>query len=154
MPRRGARRNTGLCAHRHRLAAACRLEVLERRPTLGEIERLAVEITQAVLRRGGAGKQIPLRISAAKLTKFLELLPALDAFGDHLDVQMARHGDDGTHDGEVAQVGHQVAHEGAVDLEGVDAPALQVGEARVPGAEIVNGNVYTELAQPRDRILA
>src|SRR6516165_7117840 len=145
--------SSGSRPHRHLLAAGGSLEVLDYRQALGEIERLAVQIAQAVLCRGGAGKEITLCVGAAELAQLLELLPALDPFGNHLDVQMARHGDDGAHDREVAEVGHQVAHEAAIDLERVHPPALEVREARVAGAEVVDGNVHTELAQLRHRIL-
>src|SRR6516165_5420271 len=148
---RGTRALSG--PHRHLLAAAGDLEILCARQALGEIERLAVEIAQAVLCRGGTGKEITLCVGAAELAQLLELLPALDPFGNHLDVQMARHGDDGAHDREVAEVGHQVAHEAAIDLERVHPPALEVREARIAGAEVVDGNVHTELAQLRHRIL-
>src|SRR5256884_2023246 len=65
---------------------------------------------------------------SAELAQLLELLPALDAFGHHLDVQVPGHGDDGTHDGEIALVRHQVTHETAVDLERIHPPALRSEE--------------------------
>src|SRR5207249_5843343 len=92
----------------------------------GEIEGLAVEILAAVLRRRRAGEEKPLRVGAAELAQLLELLPALDALGHYLDVEVLRHGDDGAHDREVREVRHQVAHEAAVDLERIHAPALEV----------------------------
>src|ERR1700694_5499499 len=111
---------------------------VERRPGLGEIERLPGQVARAVLRRRRPGKQISLRISAAELAQLLELLPTLDTFRDHLDVQMPGHGDDGADDGEITQVRHQVTHETAVDLERLYTPALQVREARVANAEIID----------------
>src|SRR4029077_4308621 len=89
-----------------------------------------------------------------ELANFLKLRPALDALGDDLDVQVPRHGDDGAHDRQIAHVGDQIAHEAAVDLQGVDAPALQVRKARVAGTEVVNGDMHAQLAQLSDRILA
>src|SRR5882762_9475450 len=129
-------------------------QAVERRPGRGEIERLPGQVARAVLRRRRPGKQISLRIRAAELAQLLELLPTLDTFRNHLDVQMAGHGDDGTDDGEIAQVRHQVTHETAVDLERIHAPALQVREARVANAEIIDGDAHTELAQARDDVLA
>src|SRR5215469_14524244 len=127
--------------HRHLLAAAGGLEIVRARQALREIERVAVEIAQAILCRGGSGEEITLCVGAAELAHLLELLPALDPFGNHLDVQMARHGDDGAHDREVTEVSHQVAHEAAVDLERVHQPALEVREARIAGTEVIDGNV-------------
>src|ERR1700686_5067118 len=127
---------------------------IERRPGLGEIERLPVQVDPAVLRRRRPGKQISLRISAAELAQLPELLPTLDTFRDHLDVQMPGHGDDGADDGEIAHVGHQVTHETAVDLERIHAPALQVRQARVANAEIIDGDAPAELAPARHDVLA
>src|ERR1700720_1311668 len=127
---------------------------VERRPGRGEIERLPGQVARAVLRRRRPGKEIPLRISAAELAQLLELLPTLDTFRNHLDVQMPGHGDDGADDGEIAHVGHQVTHETAVDLERIHAPALQVREARVANAEIIDGDAHAELAQARHDVLA
>jgi len=39
-------------------------------------------------------------------------------------------------------VGRHVANEGAVDLERVDGEALEVGQARVTGAEIVHRDTH------------
>src|SRR4029077_9471343 len=129
-------------------------QAVECRPGRGEIERLPGQVARAVLRRRRPGKQIPLRITAAELAQLLELLPTLDAFRNHLDVQMPGHGDDGADDGEIAHVRHQVTHETAVDLERIHAPALQVREARVADAEIIDGDAHAELAQARYDVLA
>src|ERR1700694_3511937 len=127
---------------------------VERRPGLGEVERLPGQVARAVLCRRRPGKQIPLRISAAELAQLLELLPTLDTFRDHLDVQMPGHGDDGADDGEIAHVRHQVTHETAVDLERIYTPALQVREARVANAEIIDCDGDAALAQARHDVLA
>src|SRR6185437_4094095 len=83
----------------------------------------------------------------------LQLLPTLDSFGNHLDMQMARHGDDGTDNRKIAHVRDQIAHEAAVDLQVVHAPTLQIRQARVPGAEVVDGDADSELTQPCNRFL-
>src|SRR6267378_61626 len=134
--------------------AAGGFQLVERRPALGEIERLAGQVLPAVLRRRRTGKEISLRIGAAELAQLLELLPTLDTFRNHLDVQMPRHGDDGADDGEITQVRHQVTHETAVDLERIHPPALQVREARVADAEIIDGDAHAEFAQARHYVLA
>ena len=71
-----ARDSSRLGPHRHLLAAAGGLEIVRARQALGEIERVAVEIAQAVLCRGGSGEEITLCVGAAELAQLLELLPA------------------------------------------------------------------------------
>src|SRR5690606_1122773 len=83
------------------------------------VEGLGAQETRGLVRRGGTGKQISLRLVAAHVAQQLQLLPALDAFGHDLDVQVACHGDDGADDGMVGEVGDDVAHETAVDLDPV-----------------------------------
>src|SRR2546430_15088020 len=78
----------------------------------------------------------------------------LSRSGHHLDVQVPGHGDDGADDGEIALVRHRVTHETAVDLERTPPPALQVREARVANAEIIDGDAHAQLAQARHRVLA
>ena len=76
-------------AQRKLLAAAGGLEPIENRQALGEIEGLVGEVARHASAGGRAREQVPLRIAAAELTQLLQLRPALDAFGDHLDVQVA-----------------------------------------------------------------
>ena len=91
-----------------------------------QVERLDAQVAQRVGGIAGLGEQEPLREAATHVAQDFELLPGLDAFGDHLDVEAARHGDDGADDGVIRRVGGDVAHEAAVDLQRVDAPALEV----------------------------
>ena len=93
---------------------------------VGETQRQSSEQLLALIARRGLGEQEPLSESAAELAQYLELLLALDAFRDHLDVQVPRDRDDGADDREIARVGDEVAHEAAVDLEVVDVPVLEV----------------------------
>ncbi len=99
------------------------------------------------------GEQITLRQIAAEVAQFFELLPAFDPLGNDLDVQVPRHCDDGAHDREIAHVSNEVAHETAVDLEVVDAPSLQVRQARIARSKIVDGQLHAQLTQPRHRVL-
>src|SRR5688572_145364 len=91
-----------------------------------QVERLDPQVTQRVRRTAGLGEQEPLRKRTTHAAQDFELLPALDAFGDDLDVEAAGHGDHGTDDGVIGGVGDDVTDELAVDLERVDAPALEV----------------------------
>src|SRR6266481_3321949 len=76
------------------IPAAGGFQRIQRPEGLGEIERLPQQVDPALLRRRGPGKEISLRIGAAELAQLLELLPALDPFCNHLDVQVPGHGDD------------------------------------------------------------
>jgi hypothetical protein len=69
------------------------------------------------------------------------LLPGLHALGNHLEAQLVGHGDDGLGEGPVAPVGGQVLDEALVDLDDVDVELLQVGQGRIAGAEIVDGDL-------------
>ena len=61
--------------------------------------------------------------------------------------------DDGLDDGGVLRVDAEPADERSVDLDRLDREPLQVGQRRVPGAEVVDGEVQAEVAQlaQRDR---
>ena len=53
---------------------------------------------------------------------------------------------------EAARILADVAHEGAIDLDDVDREGIEIAEARITGAEIVDGNgnaEATQLAQDR-----
>src|ERR1051326_2739023 len=74
----------------------------------------------------------------------------LDAFRDDFEAEGVGHGDDGGDDGGAVRVGVDVADEGLVDLERVDREALEVGERRVAGAEVVERDADAELLQLRE----
>src|SRR5690348_13128023 len=135
-----------------------RTEELERAGLRGllvrEAERHTVEEPAALGSRGGLGEQVALREPAAELAQLLELLPALDSLGDDPDVEVSGDCDDRTDDRKVAHVGHEVADEAAVDLEKIDVPLLEVAQARVSRAEVVDRDAHPEIAQLRDGIPA
>src|SRR5262245_60523465 len=122
--------------------------------TLDKVERLDAQVALRVCRTAGFGEQESLRQVTAHVAQDLELLEALDALGDHLDVQAARHGDDGSDDGVVGGVGHDVAYEATVDLQRVHAPALEVRQGRIPRAEVVDGDFHAQITQRGERVLA
>ena len=137
--------------------------VLASRPSRGEdgqhVFLLADPLTsvpehrQALIGRHRSGKQKSLAHRAAQFSQYFGLLVALDAFGDHLDVQVPRDGDDGAHDRQIARIGHEVADEAAVDFQRVDPPILEVAQARVTGSKIIDRDLDTEIAQACHRIL-
>ena len=71
----------------------------------------------------------------------------LDAFGHDAQVQLLRQGDDGGHDGRILVVVLQLVHEAAVDLQLGGRQALQVQQARIAGAEVVDGNGHAQAGQ-------
>src|SRR3569832_1181321 len=114
---------------------------------LGEVQRLAGQVAVTLGLVYGLGEQEPLPQLATQLTDLVELLPTLNTLGHHLNIEIAGHRNNCADNGKVARVRDQVANEAAVDLEVVHAPALQIGQARVAGPEVINGNPDTQLAQ-------
>ena len=66
----------------------------------------------------------------------------LDAFRHHPQAELAGHGDGGARDGGVFGGVADPAHERLVDLQDVDRELLQVGDRRVAGAEVVDGQAH------------
>jgi hypothetical protein len=83
---------------------------------------------------------------AAQVDQHLGLLGCLDAFGDDGAAEGLRQADDPFDDRHVLLVVEHVVHERAVDLEQVQRQALQVGEGRVAGAEVVERELDAERA--------
>ena len=65
---------------------------------------------------------------------------------------MPGHADDGGHDGRVTVGDAEAGHEGAVDLHHVDGEPAQVGERRVPGAEVVEAEAHAGELQLLERL--
>ena len=65
-------------------------------------------------------------------------LLVLHPFGHGLDAEPPRQIDQGLHEGAVVGGARDVLHEGAVDLDDVDAEIAQIAERGVAGAEIVD----------------
>ena len=69
------------------------------------------------------------------------------ALGDHLQLHGVRQRDHGADDGGVVGIGGQVAHKRAVYFQGVDREALQVAQAGVAGAEVVDRQADAHVGQ-------
>ncbi|HEY4230178.1 MAG TPA: hypothetical protein VGO79_08390, partial [Thermoanaerobaculia bacterium] len=83
---------------------------------------------------------------AARLAERLDLLGPLDSLGDHRQTHRATEVDDAAR--ERRESGRaRVVKKGAVDLQDVDRQALQVGERRVSGAEVVDADVEAQVPQ-------
>ena len=93
------------------------------------------------------GEQVALRLLAAELEGPLELARGLDALGHRRDAQRPGDGHHRADQARVRAVLVEAVHEAAVDLDLVDRQLLEVGERRVPGAEVVDGHPDTARAQ-------
>src|SRR5581483_2438368 len=102
------------------------------------------------VRRERLAVEIALVFPAAERAQEVELLGPLDAFGDEAQAQAVRERRDGAHDGGVVRVPGKVADEGLVDLELLQAKALEVAQARIAGAEVVDRDLDAGGAQLLD----
>src|SRR5205823_2218684 len=68
----------------------------------------------------------------------------LDTLGDRLDPEALRDSDDRPHDLLIGRVVAKLADEVHVDLYELDRKVLQVGEASVPGTEVVERKCTSE----------
>src|SRR5207344_165903 len=84
-------------------------------------------------------EEVSLALVAAKAPQLRELLRRLDALGHRLEPERAAQADDGAHDRGISTVRGQARDERAVDLEHVDREALEIAQARVARAEVVDG---------------
>src|SRR5262245_13235553 len=105
----------------------------------------------ALLGRGRDREAVALDLVAAVRREQLELLLRLDALGHDLELEAVGEADDRERDHRVLRVGGDVAHERVVDLERVDREALEVGEARVPRAEVVDRDLHARVLEPAQR---
>src|SRR5690606_33966791 len=82
--------------------------------------------------------------ASAEITVFIR---RFHAFGDDGQAQSVRQRNDGLYDSRVVAVRRDVANEGAIDLERIHGETLQIGKARIPGAEVVDGRTHAQSAQ-------
>ena len=92
-------------------------------------------------------EQKTLHLVAAGEPQQHALLVGLDAFGQHLHAERVTERDDGLDDGAGMAGGAQRTDEGAIDLDLAEREFLQVAQARIAGAEIVERNADAERAQ-------
>jgi len=96
-----------------------------------------------VLPAQGMGKEEALAGLAGEIVQHGGLFLLLHTFGHHVQAQAVGQGHHRAHDLAVARQ-LDVADEGPVHLEGVDGKALQIGQRRIPGAEIVHGQAHAQ----------
>jgi len=85
-----------------------------------------------------ATEQVALNEIAAQAFEKIVLLEGFDSFGDHLQMQAVGHDDDGLDDFHVLCGFGNVLDKRAVDLQRVQRKALEVGQGRITGAEVID----------------
>src|SRR5262245_34212100 len=105
----------------------------------------------ALLGRRRHREAVALDLVAAVCGEQLELLLRLDSLGHDLELEAVSQADYREGDHRVLRIGRDVADERVVDLERVDRKALQVSEARVAGAEVVDGDLHARVLEPAQR---
>src|SRR5439155_22528880 len=91
-----------------------------------------------------------LRVVGTELVQARDLPLGLDALGDDLEAQRARHAQHGTDDRGVPVVAAEPADERAVDLDDVEREALEVSERGVAGPEVVERQPHTDVLEARE----
>src|ERR1700693_3941588 len=79
----------------------------------------ALQQQPRLARRECTAQQEPLRMGALMFLQEAELRKGLDTFGDDIDLERLRHGDDRGGDGAIVAVVTEIEDEGAVPLEAV-----------------------------------
>ena len=115
-----------------------------------QVGRVRTSGDQLVGRQGPA-HQVALGPVAAHRAQRRELLGRLDSLGDDEQLERVREVDHGRDHGVVAAVA-EPAHERPVDLEERQVEALQVGQRRVAGAEVVEADLDAELGDAAQRL--
>src|SRR5438445_10055674 len=85
--------------------------------------------------------EITLRVFAVKCRELGELLLRLDAFGDDVAAERARHAGDRAHNG-MATLIVKLTHEALIDFQRVECEPVQMAEVGIARAEIVERNTY------------
>ena len=98
-------------------------------------------------RRAGAAEEVALAAVAAHLAQAGQLQRRLQALGDHGDAERVAEVDDRLDDRRVLACRGRARRRSPVDLDRLDREALEVGQRRVAGAEVVDGEVQAEAAQ-------
>src|SRR5438876_5970056 len=123
------------------------LPVMRSKSWGGRSKQLQAEL----LERDRAGEEIPLGALAPEPPQELRLLQGLHAFGYDVDPEALSQHEDALDDLDLALVVSHGAHEGTVDLEGVDGQLVQVAERRIPGPEVVDAQAHARGPQVRER---
>ncbi len=77
----------------------------------------------------------------------LPLRHRLDALGHHAQAEAVREGDGSPGDGQVVGVAGDVANEAAIDLQGVERQAPEVGKRGISGSEVIDAQRQSHRAE-------
>src|SRR5207253_7143407 len=90
------------------------------------------------------GEQITLTVVASETLKQGELGLGLDALGDDFLLEILCERDDGLEDLRILAALADAVNERAVDLERVEGQAMQIAEARISRAKIIDAELYAQ----------
>src|SRR6266700_4056338 len=92
-------------------------------------------------------KVISLSERATALLKGCELLRRFHAFRDDLHVQILTHANQRANDIGIFRIRGDAVHEGPINLERIDRKASEMAQARITGAEVVEGERQAQLLE-------
>ena len=95
------------------------------------------------LRRcNGTAKEVALPLGAVLGLEVGFLRFRFDTLRNDEVLETFAHTDDGVYDGAVAGIASDAAHEGLVNFQAVEGKLLEIAEAGIAGAEIIDGQMY------------
>src|SRR5262249_27800581 len=104
-------------------------------------------------RRGDGGTEVvPLSFLAPHRFQQIGRRRTFDSLGNDPQTQPLAQTYRVADDGSVVRIRPQFTHKGAVDFEPVEREFLQIGEARITGAEVVEYDVNAQLLDPTKRL--
>src|ERR1700686_2157177 len=96
------------------------------------------------LRRHRPAEEIALPLFASHADQEIGGRAVLDPFGAHRQAELPAQSHGRADDGRIAGIGEQFEHEGAVDLQSIERKFLQIAQARIAGAEIIEHDADAE----------
>src|SRR5829696_5719787 len=100
----------------------------------------------------GPGEMEALAVGAAEAGQLKGLGLLLDALGDHPQAEEVGDAEDGVGQGRLLGPIQQAVHERLGQLEDVDGEVAEIGQGRVAGAEVVDGQVDAEGPQAAEAL--
>ena len=101
-----------------------------------------------LIRRQRSGEEESLGETAAHVSDGGQLLGFFDALGEGVHSEISGQRDDGLDDLRSTAIAADPLDEPAIDLEGVDGEALEIGERGIPGSEVIEVDLDAEVPQP------
>src|SRR4029079_4403253 len=97
-------------------------------------------------------EEIALPLLASHADKKVGRGAVLDTFGHDHEAELLAETDGRADDRRVIGICKQIGHERPVDLESVERKLLQIAQARISGAEIVEQDADAELLDPLEHV--